>query len=121
MFAEDNKSEAQLIKEQIEREYKEIEECKKGKKKEKNNGKAKMVSVEYRQPTDSNRIIGSYMKQQKKNGGKCASTPNESIISTDTIFKWFNIPFRLINGEIPIVAKLVLSLGFSAFNRVFKT
>lgn len=34
----DNKSEAQLIKEQIEREYKEIEECKKGKKKEKNNG-----------------------------------------------------------------------------------
>lgn len=78
------------IKEQIDREYKEIDECKKGFKKEKKNDKAKMVSTEH----------------------KFTSTRNEAIISTDTAFKWFNIQSRITNGKIPIISKLVLSFGF---------
>lgn len=111
MFVEDKKQES--IKQQIEREYREIEECKKGPKKDKKkNNKVKMVSVQYK-PTNLNRIISSYKKQQGKDSEKFASfTPNESIIFTDTIFKWFNIQSRIINDKIPIVAKLVLSLGF---------
>lgn len=99
----------QLMKEQIDREYKEIDECKKGFKKEKKGDKIKMVSSE--KPTGLDRIINS-CKKQEKDIEKFVSTRNESIISTDAVFKWFNIQSRIINGTIPIIAKLVLSLGF---------
>lgn len=119
LFVEDKKSEIESIKEQIDREYREIDECKKGPKKEKKGNKAKMVSIEYK-PTNLNCITSSYNKQQKKNSEKFASTPHESNIFTDTIFKWFNIQSRVINGKIPIVAKLVLSLKFHCLQLHFQ-
>lgn len=68
-----------------------------------------MVSIEPKSK-GLDHIISSYKGQQMKDGEKFASMPNESIIST--VFKWLNIQSRIINGKIPIVAKLVLSLGF---------
>lgn len=92
------------VKEKIDREYKEIDECKGIKTKEKKNSKAKMVSTEHK-PSGLDRIISSC--KEKKICEKFASTPNESIILTDTVSKWFSIQSRIINGKIPIVAKLV--------------
>jgi len=111
----DKKPVDQSMKEQIDREYKEIDECKKGFKKEKKHNKAKMVSTEHKQ-TGLDRIISSCKEQQKKDSEKFASTLNESIISTDAVFKWFNIQSRIINGKIPIIAKLVFSLRFYFFD-----
>jgi len=105
----------QSMKKQIDQEYKEIDECKKGFKKEKKDNKAKMVSTEHKQ-TGLDRMISSCKEQQKKDSEKFASTLNESIISTDAIFKWFNIQSRIINSKIPIIAKLVFSLGFYFFD-----
>lgn len=110
MFIEDKKPEEQSIKEQINREYKEIAECKKGFQKEKKDNKTKMVSTEHK-PKGLDHIISSN-KEQKKDNEKFASMPNKSIISTDTVFKWLNNQSRIINGKIPIIVKLVLSLGF---------
>jgi len=117
LFIEDKKPEEQSIKEQINREYKEIDECKKGFKKEKKDNKAKMVSTEHK-PKGLDHIISSNKQQQKKGSEKFASMPNESIISTDTVFKWLNIQSRIINGKIPIIAKLVLSLGFCFYRQL---
>jgi len=111
----DKKPVDQSIKEQIDREYKEIDECKKGFKKEKKNNKTKMVSTEHKQ-TGLDHIISSCKEQQKKDSEKFAGTLNESIISTDAVFKWFNIQSRIINGKIPIIAKLVFSLRFYFFD-----
>ncbi|XP_036138931.1 DNA ligase 1 [Monomorium pharaonis] len=108
----------ETTKQQIEREYKEINECKKGFKKGKKDGKAKMVSVEHK-PTDlDNRIIGSYKEQQEKNSEKSASTLNESVISTNKIFKWSNVQ-SIINGRIPITKDV--SLFNVMFDRLFST
>ncbi|KYQ53852.1 hypothetical protein ALC60_07211 [Trachymyrmex zeteki] len=113
----DEKSMEQLMKEQIDREYKEIDECKKGFKKEKKGDKIKMVSSE--KPTGLDRIINS-CKKQEKDIEKFVSTRNESIISTDAVFKWFNIQSRIINGTIPIIAKDV-GLFNVMFDRSFST
>lgn len=95
------------VKEKIDREYKEIDECKGIKTKEKKSDKAKMVSTEHK-PSGLDRIISSCKEQEKKIcEEKFASTPNESIILTDTVSKWFSIQSRIINGKIPIVVKLV--------------
>lgn len=100
------------MKEQIDREYKEIDKCKGIKTKEKKDDKkVKMVSTKHK-PSGLDRIISSCKEQKKKVCEKFASTPNESIISADTVFKWFNIQSRIINGKIPIIAKLVLSFRF---------
>ncbi|XP_077268625.1 uncharacterized protein LOC143900790 [Temnothorax americanus] len=114
----DKKPKEQSMKGQIGREYKEIDECKKGFKKEKGGNKAKMVSIEHK-PSGLGRIISS-CKEQKKDREKFASTPNESITSTDTIFKWFIIQSRVINGKIPIVAKDVRLFNVM-FDRSFST
>ncbi|XP_024888046.1 histone-lysine N-methyltransferase, H3 lysine-79 specific-like [Temnothorax curvispinosus] len=114
----DKKPKEQSMKGQIGREYKEIDECKKGFKKEKGGNKAKMVSIEHK-PSGLGRIISSY-KEQKKDSEKFASTPNESITSTDTIFKWFIIQSRVINSKIPIVAKDVRLFNVM-FDRSFST
>jgi len=74
-----------------------------------------MVSTEHEQ-TGLDRIISSRKEQQKKDSEKFANTLNESLISTDTMFKWFNIRSRIINGKIPIIAKLVFSLRFCFFD-----
>lgn len=65
-----------------------------------------MVSTEHK-PSGLDRIISSCKEQEKKICEKFASTPNESIILTDTVSKWFSIQSRIINGKIPIIAKLV--------------
>ncbi|XP_011702457.1 PREDICTED: uncharacterized protein LOC105458668 isoform X2 [Wasmannia auropunctata] len=109
----------QSIKEQIDREYKEIDECKKGYKKEKKDDKVKIVSTKHKL-TDLTRIISSYEEQQRMDGEKFASTHNKSIISTDAVFKWFNIQSRIINGKIPIIVKDV-RLSNVMFDRSFST
>ncbi|KYN30017.1 hypothetical protein ALC57_00527 [Trachymyrmex cornetzi] len=117
-LVKDKKSMGQLMKEQIDREYKEIDECKKGFKKEKKSDRVKMVSSE--KPTGLDRMINSYKKQEKQDIEKFVSTRNESIISTDAVFKWFNIQSRIINGTIPIIAKDV-GLFNVMFDRSFST
>ncbi|XP_018403870.1 PREDICTED: axoneme-associated protein mst101(2)-like isoform X1 [Cyphomyrmex costatus] len=113
----DKKSMKQLMKEQIDREYKEMDECKKGFEKEKRGDKVKMVSTEYKS-TDLNHNL---RKNPEKRGiEKFASTRNESIISTDNAFKWFNIYSRIINGTIPIIPKDV-GLFNVMFDRSFST
>lgn len=121
MFGTDKKL-TESMKELIEREYKEINECKKGVQKEKKDNKAKMISIEHK-PTGLDRILSSYKEQQKKYSEKFARKPNNSIISTDAVFKWLNIQSRISNGKTPIVAKLVYSLlnFISVINCIFKT
>ena len=68
-----------------------------------------MISLE--KPTGLDCMINSYKKQEKQDI-KFISTRNKSIISMDAVLKWFNIQSRIINDTIPIIAKLVLSLGF---------
>ncbi|XP_011065772.1 PREDICTED: uncharacterized protein LOC105152915 [Acromyrmex echinatior] len=113
----DKKSIEQLIKEQRDREYKEIDECKKGKK-EKKGDKIKIISLKKLMGLD--RMINSYKKQEKQDIEKFVSTRNESIISMDAVFKWFNIQSRIINGTIPIIAKDV-GLFNAMFDRSFST
>ncbi|XP_018351417.1 PREDICTED: uncharacterized protein LOC108753922 isoform X2 [Trachymyrmex septentrionalis] len=112
------KSMKELMKEQIDREFKEINECKKNLTKDKKCDKVKMISSE--KPTSLDRIINSYKKQEKQNIEKIISTRNESIISMDAVFKWFNIQSRIINGTIPIIAKDV-GLFNIMFDRSFST
>ncbi|XP_025988705.2 uncharacterized protein LOC105201247 [Solenopsis invicta] len=120
--AKDKKPEDQSIKQQIEREYKEIEECKKSFKKEKKDDKAKMVFID-NEPTGLDRIVSSREKQQK-DSEKFASIPHESIVSTDTAFKWFNIQSRIFNGKISINRQLFakdVRLFNVIFDRLFST
>ena len=110
MFVVDKNSMEQSMKEQIDREYREIDECKKDFKKDEKGNKIKMISLE--KSTGLDFMINSYKKQEKQDIKKFISTRNKSIISMDAVLKWFNIQSRIINGTIPIIAKLVLSLGF---------
>ncbi|XP_011868934.1 PREDICTED: axoneme-associated protein mst101(2)-like [Vollenhovia emeryi] len=118
-FMKDEKPKEQSIKQQIDREYKEIDECKKGFKKESKDNKAKMVCTEHKL-TDLNRTISSDKKQQRKDNEKLGCVLNELVISTDTIFKWLNGQSRIINSKVPIVAKDVRLFNIT-FDRLFST
>ncbi|KYM85428.1 hypothetical protein ALC53_04671, partial [Atta colombica] len=113
----DKKSMEQLMKEQIDREYREIDECKKDFKKDEKGNKIKMISLE--KPTGLDCMINSYKKQEKQDI-KFISTRNKSIISMDAVLKWFNIQSRIINDTIPIIAKHV-GLFNVMFDRSFST
>lgn len=99
------------MKEQIDREYKEIDECKKNKvkeeKKEKKD-KTSKASTDYK-PTGLDRVISPCKQQEAKDGKKLTSTPKESIFShsMSTAYKMLSTRSGIINSEIPIIPKLV--------------
>lgn len=94
------------IQEQIDREYKEIEECKKPK--EKKDEKIKKASTDYK-PTGLDRVISPCKDQEKDSSKKFTSTSNEPIFSNimDTTYKMLSIRSSVINNKIPIIPKLV--------------
>lgn len=103
------------IKEQIEREYKEIDECKKiieqikiKEPKEKKDEIPKKTDTDYK-PTGLDRIISPCKQEDIKDTKKFISTPNEPFFSNsmDTAYKMLSVRSNIINGEIPIIPKLV--------------
>jgi len=99
------------MKEQIDREYKEIDECKKDKvkeKKEKKDKTTKEASTDYK-PTGLDRVISPCKQQETKDGKKLTSTPKEPIFSHSmkTAYKMLSTRSGIINSEIPIIPKLV--------------
>lgn len=94
------------MKEQIEREYKEIEQCKKDPKGTKND-KVKtppQTSPDYK-PTGLDRVVSPCRQDQEK--AKFTSTPNERISSNagDVTHNPWDIPRGFINGVAATCAK----------------
>ncbi|XP_067205978.1 cylicin-2-like isoform X2 [Linepithema humile] len=107
------------IREQIDREYREIDECKKSgtiKKDDKKDDKVKKMSTEYRS-SDSDRVIIPY-EQQEKDNEKFTIMPNQSIVwnSTGAIHK----SLRGIHDGVSIIARDV-RLFDMMFDRSFST
>jgi len=103
-FTADKKPVEKSIKEQIDREYKEIDECKQiGITKKNDKDKIKKMSAEY-SPIGSDGMIIPY-EQRKENNEKFTSMPNKSIAcnSTDALHK----SSRKIHEGIPIMARSV--------------
>ncbi|CAL1684405.1 unnamed protein product [Lasius platythorax] len=121
----DEKPTEESIKKQIEREYKEIDECKKkGKvieKKEKKPETTKKAPTEYK-PTGLDRVISPCKQEGMKDSKKFASMPNESIFSNfmGIAYKMLNVRSNIINGEIPIIPKDIKLLNVM-FDRSFST
>lgn len=96
------------MKEQIDREYKEIDECKKSRVKEKKEEKdktTKETSTDYKS-TALDRVI-SPCKQETKDGKKLTSTPKEPIFShcMTTAYKILTTRSSIITSEIPTIPK----------------
>lgn len=96
------------MKEQIDREYKEIDECKKDKVEEKKDKTTKKTSTDYKS-TGLDRVISPCKQQETKDGKQLTSTPNEPILSNSmsTAYKMLSTRSGIINSEIPIIPKLV--------------
>ncbi|XP_072743909.1 uncharacterized protein [Anoplolepis gracilipes] len=126
----DKKPIEESIKEQIDREYKEIEECKKIKEKEKKEKKekkdetTKKICTEYK-PTGLDRVISPCKEQEMKDTSKkFTSTPNEPIFSNfmDTPYKMLSIRSSIINDEIPFIPNYRdIKLLNVMFDRSFST
>ncbi|KMQ96981.1 homeobox protein six1 [Lasius niger] len=121
----DEKPTEESIKKQIEREYKEIDECKKKgrviEKKEKKPETTKKAPTEYK-PTGLDRVISPCKQEGMKDSKKFASMPNESIFSNfmGIAYKMLNVRSNIINGEIPIIPKDIKLLNVM-FDRSFST
>ncbi|RLU22582.1 hypothetical protein DMN91_004860 [Ooceraea biroi] len=115
----DKKSEQELMKEQIDREFKEIEECKRGKDKEKKDDKCKKATLDYK-PTGLDRVISPCKENQKKD--QFTSTPSEQISSNfaNVTHRPLSIQLGVINSVVAMCTKNV-TLFNAMFDRSFST